>query len=298
MLEIHYETLDHVPIEKIKPYNNVICASAKKLCAVAELINDYGFEQPILCDTNGIICRGHTLYYAAIKAGLTSVPVTYVHNISELSAYVLRVSDFLLVGKNQHFQQLKLTLANLFNQDNTLPSLGKLRTRNGWSCETKHCALEKNVSIRKKCDYLCISLYKVGKEGISLEEFKRDDMHVSICCKELCDILLTQFGNNLSQGNWCICTTPRRRHSVGFHFSTAVCEAASEYLKIPFYADVVIAENRSRLEPKFILQKHPLESNIILFDDILTTGITMQETRRLFIQEKYTVFPIVAIWNG
>ena len=81
------------------------------------------------------------------------------------------------------------------------------------------------------------------------------------------------------------------------HFASEICEETSKRLGIPFYRDVVIAKNRGRITPSFSLQINPSENNIILFDDILTTGITIQETRKLLIAQGHTVIPIVGIRN-
>ena len=70
-----------------------------------------------------------------------------------------------------------------------------------------------------------------------------------------------------------------------------------EELGIPFYEDVVLTKNRSRIEPEFELNLDPREPNVILYDDIITTGITIRETRRLLLEKGHTVFVVVAIRN-
>ena len=92
-------------------------------------------------------------------------------------------------------------------------------------------------------------------------------------------------------------TTPRRRHTAGFHFSTEVCRTAAERLGIPFMEDIVTAKNRTRVNAVFKLEKDPGEHNVILYDDIITTGTTLKETRRLLLEKGHTVLPIVAIRN-
>ena len=72
---------------------------------------------------------------------------------------------------------------------------------------------------------------------------------------------------------------------------------AEEELGIPFYEDVVLTKNRSRIEPEFILNHDPVEPNVILFDDIITTGITIRETRQLLLKKGHTVLVVVAIRN-
>ena len=105
------------------------------------------------------------------------------------------------------------------------------------------------------------------------------------------------FGGRLSSGDWCLVTTPRRRHRDGFHFSTEICRAASEALRIPFWEGIVTAHGRGRINAKFELKEDPKERNVILYDDVMTTGITMRETRRLLTEKGHVVLSIVAIRN-
>ena len=43
--------------------------------------------------------------------------------------------------------------------------------------------------------------------------------------------------------------------------------------------------------------KNPKEPNVILYDDILTTGLTMRDSRQLLLESGHIVLPIVAINN-
>ena len=72
---------------------------------------------------------------------------------------------------------------------------------------------------------------------------------------------------------------------------------AEEEMGIPFYEDAVLTNNRNRIEPEFVLNRDPAEPNVILYDDIITTGITIRETRRLLLDKGHTVLIVVAIRN-
>ena len=129
------------------------------------------------------------------------------------------------------------------------------------------------------------------------EEIKADPTLVEPFAYSLCDYLHRTLGENLSAAGWCICTTPRRRHKTGFHFSTAICEVAAQELGIPFYPDAIESHSRDRFHPDFTLVKNPKEPNVILYDDILTTGLTMRDSRQLLLESGHIVLPIVAINN-
>ena len=45
------------------------------------------------------------------------------------------------------------------------------------------------------------------------------------------------------------------------------------------------------------MNRDPVEPNVILFDDIITTGITIRETRQLLLEKGHTVLVVVAIRN-
>ena len=71
----------------------------------------------------------------------------------------------------------------------------------------------------------------------------------------------------------------------------------SRLLGIPFYEDVVISKNRNRLFPEMEMIKQPEERNVILYDDIITTGMTAKTTRDLLIGAGYVVYSIFSIMN-
>ena len=64
------------PIEKPIPYaRNARKISDAAVAKVAASIKEFGFRQPIVVDTEGVIVAGHTRLLAARKLGLTEVPV-------------------------------------------------------------------------------------------------------------------------------------------------------------------------------------------------------------------------------
>jgi predicted amidophosphoribosyltransferase len=138
----------------------------------------------------------------------------------------------------------------------------------------------------------------VGKRGIPLIEIKENPDNVPLFADNLVDFLDNALGgDNMKNGGWCICTAPRRRHKDGFHFATAICKAVAKSLHIPFYEDAFSAKNRSRIDPEFYMLKNPVEPNVILYDDIITTGETMRAMRKLLADAGHVTFLIVAIKN-
>lgn len=68
-------------INKVKPYENNPRINENAVDAVAESIKQFGFQQEIVVDKNGVVIVGHTRLKAAKKLGLKTVPV----RIAELS---------------------------------------------------------------------------------------------------------------------------------------------------------------------------------------------------------------------
>ena len=138
----------------------------------------------------------------------------------------------------------------------------------------------------------------VGKQGRSLEDIKGDPEMVAPFASDLVNYVRQALGPNLAAGGWCMVTTPRRRHAEGPHFATSVCEAAAEEIGVPFYPEAVTARNRQRINPEFSLEENPAEPNVILYDDILTTGMTIKCARDLLTGAGHNVVVAVAIRNG
>ena len=62
-------------IADIKPYPNNPRINDDAVDTVAGSIKEFGFRQPIVVDTDGVIICGHTRFKAAQKLGLEKVPV-------------------------------------------------------------------------------------------------------------------------------------------------------------------------------------------------------------------------------
>ena len=77
----------------IKPYEkNAKKHPAKQIKQVAESIKEFGFNQPIVVDKEGVIIVGHGRYEAAKLLGLKDVPAITV-NLSEEKAKAYRLAD-------------------------------------------------------------------------------------------------------------------------------------------------------------------------------------------------------------
>ena len=294
-----------MPLGDITPYENNPRDNSKSIDRVAESIREFGFLQPIVCDADGVILAGHTRYAAAQKLGLKEVPVLFARNLTPAQARAYRLADNKVGEESKWLNDLldaELEAVSLEDSAFDLDALGfdtsaENRRYKSWENAGKKCSMDKKIAIRSKGGFLYTSFFVTGKKGRSLEDIKSDTGLVPVFADNLCDYLLKTLGSNLSGGDWCFCTTPRRRHFEGFHFATEICKAAALQLNIPFRDRVVASHNRDRIHTNFTLENDPAEANIILYDDILTTGTTMRDTRNLLVDAGHVVLPIAAIRN-
>lgn len=81
-------------IDRIKPYDkNPRKISDKAVGVVAESIKEFGFKNPILVDSDGVIIAGHTRRLAALKLELQQVPVIVCDDLTEQQVKALRLAD-------------------------------------------------------------------------------------------------------------------------------------------------------------------------------------------------------------
>lgn len=293
------------PLSDIRPYENNPRDNRNSVAKVAESIKTFGFLQPIVCDSDGVILAGHTRYQAALSLGLKEAPVLFARDLTPAQARAYRLADNKvsegskwlddLLGKE--LEALEIEAPEFVPADFGFDTDESFGRRKQWQHVEKECDLKRNIRIYPKCCFNVTTFFNTSADGRPISEIKSDPDMVQPFAEITADYLTGAFGNNFSRGGWCIVTTPRRRHGTGFHFATEVSRKVGEILRIPFYEDAVTAHNRRRINTDFMLQKDPAERNVILFDDIITTGVTVRDTRALLIDSGHCVFPVIAIKN-
>ena len=86
-------------IGKIKPYEKNPRKNDASVPKVMQSIKEFGFKVPLVIDKDNVIVTGHTRYKAAIKLGMTHVPVLIADDLTpeQIKAYRLadnKVSEF------------------------------------------------------------------------------------------------------------------------------------------------------------------------------------------------------------
>ena len=103
-----------VKINDIKPYaRNAKKHDDKQIANVAESIKQFGWQQPIVCDADGIIIIGHCRLLAAKKLKLDKVPVKYATDLTEEQVKKLRALDNKLNESEWDFDLLAEDIGDL-----------------------------------------------------------------------------------------------------------------------------------------------------------------------------------------
>ena len=80
-------------LDRIKPYENNPRINDDAVDPVVQTINEFGFRQPIVVDTDGVIIVGHTRWKAATRLGLSEVPVHVAKDMEPEAVRAYRIAD-------------------------------------------------------------------------------------------------------------------------------------------------------------------------------------------------------------
>jgi DNA modification methylase len=81
------------PLDTIRPYSNNPRRNDGAVEAVARSLREFGFRQPVVVDTDGVIVVGHTRWRAAQQLGLTHLPVHVASDLTPVQARAYRLAD-------------------------------------------------------------------------------------------------------------------------------------------------------------------------------------------------------------
>lgn len=142
-----------------------------------------------------------------------------------------------------------------------------------------------------------ISLWKKSLYGRTLTDIKSDPDMVEKFAEGMNTLIRQILGHSLATGDWCIVTSPKRRHKVR-NFASLISARLAQLLGIPFYEDIAECHSKHRVGAVFTLGKEPpKERNIIVFDDFVTTGATMISMRNLLMPLQKNLVFFTAISN-
>lgn len=80
-------------VSDVKPYDKNPRRNDGAVDAVASSIREFGFQQPLVVDKDGVLIVGHTRLKAAKKLGLKEVPVVVADGLSPEQVKAYRLAD-------------------------------------------------------------------------------------------------------------------------------------------------------------------------------------------------------------
>ena len=142
-----------------------------------------------------------------------------------------------------------------------------------------------------------ISLWKKSLYGRTLTDIKSDPDMVEKFAGGMNTLIRQILGHSLASGDWCIVTSPKRRHKER-NFASLISARLATLLGVNFYEDLAECHSKHRVGAVFTLGKEaPKERNIIVFDDFVTTGATMISMRELLMPLGYNLVFFTGINN-
>lgn len=175
-------------------------------------------------------------------------------------------------------------LSSLLVLDDSQPKVKDLfavQQRKSWDkSQEARCDFTYKLRLTRRSDVNFISIWQKSVLGRTLTDIKADPDMVAFFADSICPVIREMLGYNLSNGSWCICTSPKRRHKER-NFASLICVQLAEKLGLPFYEDVAFCHTKQRVNAVFELNVLPVEPNIIIFDDFVTTGQTLAGMKKL-----------------
>jgi hypothetical protein len=314
--------LKEVRISDLKPYErNAKRHSREQLEKLENSIRQVGFLNPCLIDQQHNVIAGHGRFEAAKAAGMTKVPCVFVEGLTDeerrryiiednriaefgdwdLSVLEQELSDLQGCGIDVGEMGFDFDIGEIEDEEIRFeePEGAEPQKEKGkkWTTRGVRCNMKPAIACRVKSGHRYVSLFASSKEGMTLEEIKNSRKCERQMAKAVTEHLTEFLGMQLQSNGWAMITTGRRRHRDGYHFATAVCKAVAEQLGLVFYEDAIECGNSNRLKPELKMLQEPKERNLILFDDIITTGTTMSKTVEMLQEKGYTVMTIIGIRN-
>lgn len=159
------------------------------------------------------------------------------------------------------------------------------KERKAWdkSLEAR-CDFQYHLRLTRRASTNFITIWQKSVFGRTLTDIKSDDAMVPYFIENLAPVIREMIGCHLDKGSWALVTTPMRRHKER-NFASRIAEGLAKELGIPFYYDCAHCRSKQRVGAVFDPNNIPREGNVIVFDDFVTTGSTLQSMKNLLLQE-------------
>ena len=85
--------IEPLPLSQITPYSRNPRKNALAVATVKASLKEYGWQQPIVVDPEGVIIAGHTRYLAALELGWKEAPVHVAEGLTPAQVKAYRLMD-------------------------------------------------------------------------------------------------------------------------------------------------------------------------------------------------------------
>lgn len=159
------------------------------------------------------------------------------------------------------------------------------KSRKAWDkSEEARCDFQYHLRLTRRASTNFITIWQKSVFGRTLTDIKSDDSMVPFFIENLVPVIHEMIGFHLANGSWALVTTPMRRHKER-NFASRIAEGLAAELGIPFYFDCAHCRSKQRIGAVFNANNIPHEGNVIVFDDFVTTGSTLQSMKNLLLKE-------------
>lgn len=160
-----------------------------------------------------------------------------------------------------------------------------VKSRKAWDkSEEARCDFQYHLRLTRRASTNFITIWQKSVFGRTLTDIKSDDAMVPFFIENLVPVIHEMIGFHLGNGSWALVTTPMRRHKER-NFASRIAEGLAAELGIPFYFDCAHCRSKQRIGAVFDANNIPREGNVIVFDDFVTTGSTLQSMKNLLLKE-------------
>jgi ParB-like chromosome segregation protein Spo0J len=112
-------------IRSILPYSlNAKRHPETQVSKIAAAIAEFGFDQPIVVDSDGVIIKGHGRLEACLKLGIASVPVLVRTDLTPAQVRAARIADNKVAESDYDLDALVVELKRLDEEDFDLSLTG------------------------------------------------------------------------------------------------------------------------------------------------------------------------------
>lgn len=172
-----------------------------------------------------------------------------------------------------------------------------VKSRKAWDkSEEARCDFQYHLRLTRRASTNFITIWQKSVFGRTLTDIKSDDSMVPFFIENLVPVIHEMIGFHLANGSWALVTTPMRRHKER-NFASRIAEGLAAELGIPFYFDCAHCRSKQRIGAVFDANNIPREGNVIVFDDFVTTGSTLQSMKNLLLKERKNPIFICGINN-